>query len=154
MHRMPIPSPLGELMCTACGGYVTQLSISRGEDIFQGSPDEAEVAQRLADELDSYFRGVRQDFDVPVLPRGTLFQLAVWREMRKIGYSATSTYGEIAKAVGGVRYSRAVGNACRVNPIIILIPCHRVVAAHGIGGFALGEDAKRVLLAAEGIFLA
>ena len=88
------------------------------------------------------------------LSGGTEFQQAVWRELRKISIGRTKSYGEIAQAIGKARAVRAVGGACGANPIPVLVPCHRVLAAHGkIGGFGGGLDWKRRLLAREGVSL-
>ncbi|HLZ53764.1 MAG TPA: methylated-DNA--[protein]-cysteine S-methyltransferase, partial [Verrucomicrobiae bacterium] len=81
------------------------------------------------------------------LSDGTEFQRAVWRELRKLSPGQTKSYGEIAEAIGKARAVRAVGGACGANPIPVLVPCHRVLAAHGkIGGFGGGLDWKRKLL--------
>lgn len=86
------------------------------------------------------------------LSGGTEFQQAVWRELRKISPGKTKSYGEVAQAIGKPRAVRAVGGACGANPIPVLVPCHRVLAAHGkIGGFGGGLDWKRRLLAREGV---
>ncbi|HUA38765.1 MAG TPA: methylated-DNA--[protein]-cysteine S-methyltransferase [Candidatus Sulfopaludibacter sp.] len=86
------------------------------------------------------------------LSGGTEFQQAVWRELRKISRGKTKSYGEIAQAIGKDRAVRAVGGACGANPVPVLVPCHRVLAAHGkIGGFGGGLDWKRKLLAREGV---
>lgn len=88
------------------------------------------------------------------LSGGTEFQKAVWRELRKISPGKTKSYGEVAQAIGKPRAVRAVGGACGANPIPVLVPCHRVLAAHGkIGGFGGGLDWKRRLLAREGVSL-
>ena len=88
------------------------------------------------------------------LSGGTEFQQAVWRELCKIVPGQTRSYGEVAQAIGKPKAVRAVGGACGANPIPVLIPCHRVLAAHGkIGGFGGGLDWKRRLLAREGIKL-
>ena len=88
------------------------------------------------------------------LSGGTEFQQAVWRKLRKISFGKTKSYGEIAQAIGKARAVRAVGGACGSNPIPVLVPCHRVLAAHGkIGGFGGGLDWKRRLLAREGVSL-
>jgi O-6-methylguanine DNA methyltransferase len=85
------------------------------------------------------------------LTSGTAFQRAVWRALRRIKPGATRSYGEIARAVGSPGAARAVGQACGANPIPLLIPCHRVLAAGGrLGGFSGGLDWKRKLLAREG----
>lgn len=88
------------------------------------------------------------------LTGGTEFQQAVWRELRKISFGKTRSYGEIARAIGKAGAVRAVGSACGANPVPVLVPCHRVLAAHGkIGGFGGGLDWKRRLLAGEGVRL-
>jgi methylated-DNA-[protein]-cysteine S-methyltransferase len=86
------------------------------------------------------------------LSGGTEFQQDVWRAMTKIPSGQTSSYGELAKAIGNLKAVRAVGGACGANPIPVLVPCHRVLAAnHKIGGFSGGLDWKRKLLEREGI---
>jgi len=88
------------------------------------------------------------------LSGGTEFQQVVWRRLRKISLGQTKSYGEIAQAIGKPRAVRAVGGACGANPIPVLVPCHRVLAARRkIGGFGGGLDWKRKLLAREGIIL-
>jgi O-6-methylguanine DNA methyltransferase len=83
---------------------------------------------------------------------GTDFQKSVWNALRKISFGQTKSYGEIARAVGNPKAVRAVGGACGANPIPVLIPCHRVLAADGkIGGFSGGLDWKRLLLVREGV---
>ena len=105
------------------------------------------LAQR---ELEQYFAGKLRVFDLPVSPEGTAFQKKVWEALRAIPFGETRSYGEIAEAVGGKRFSRAVGAANRKNPILILIPCHRVIGADGsLTGFAAGLDFKEVLLNLE-----
>jgi O-6-methylguanine DNA methyltransferase len=86
------------------------------------------------------------------LAGGTAFQQSIWRVLRRIPAGRTRSYGEIAKAIGKPNASRAVGGACGANPIPILVPCHRVLAANGkLGGFSGGLDWKRTLLAREGV---
>ena len=86
------------------------------------------------------------------LSRGTEFQQSVWRAMTKIPFGRTSSYGELASAIGKPKAVRAVGGACGANPIPVLVPCHRVLAANQkIGGFSSGLDRKRKLLAREGV---
>jgi O-6-methylguanine DNA methyltransferase len=86
------------------------------------------------------------------LSGGTEFQQAVWRELRKISFGKTKSYGEIARAIGKAKAVRAVGGACGANPIPVLVPCHRVLAANNkLGGFSGGLNWKRALLARGGI---
>ena len=100
----------------------------------------------------AYFTGSRTDFAALTLdPQGTPFQLRVWQELRRIPWGQTISYGELARRVGNPKASRAVGQANAVNPIPLIIPCHRVIAADGsLGGYSSGLDRKRWLLRHEG----
>jgi methylated-DNA-[protein]-cysteine S-methyltransferase len=107
------------------------------------------VAQTIA-QLRQYFAGRRAEFDLPLAPQGTQFQLAVWRELQKVPYGQTISYGELARRIGNPKASRAVGSANGANQIPIVIPCHRVIAAGGkLGGFGGGLPVKEALLALE-----
>lgn len=100
-------------------------------------------------QLDQYFDGERQSFDLPLAPHGTPYRQKVWAALQAIPYGETRTYTQIALQAGGV--SRSVGGANGANPIPIIIPCHRVVAANGPGGFSApgGLETKRRLLHLE-----
>lgn len=120
----------------------------------QASRDDA-LGWEVARQLGEYFRGERRAFDLPLAPEGTAFRLRVWDALRAIPFGETRTYQEVADAVE-CRAARAVGQANRHNPLPIVVPCHRVLAANGIGGYA-GQsgaapslDAKRWLLRHEG----
>jgi len=105
-------------------------------------------------QIDAYFDGKLQTFDLPLKPQGTPRQKEIWAAMSAIPYGETRSYGELAKRIGSA--ARAVGGACGANPIPIVIPCHRVLGADGaIGGysFADGAETKRRLLALEGVRL-
>lgn len=115
----------------------------------QGGPDGA-VLSEACRQLDEYFRGVRTRFDLPLSYEGTVFQRKVWDALRKIPYGETRSYAEIAAAVGSSKAVRAVGQANGRNPLMILVPCHRVVQKDGgIGGFSCGVEVKRYLLDLE-----
>ena len=103
-------------------------------------------------ELSAYFTGVPTDFAALTLdPRGTPFQLQVWQELRRIPWGQTISYGELARRLGNPKASRAVGQANAVNPIPLITPCHRVIAADGsLGGYSSGLDRKHWLLRHEG----
>lgn len=89
-------------------------------------------------------------FDIPLHPSGTEFQREVWRAIELIPYGQTRTYAQIADSIGRPGSARAVGSAARVNPLPIVIPCHRIVpASGGIGGYAYGPEMKRFLLELE-----
>ncbi|MEJ2685740.1 MAG: methylated-DNA--[protein]-cysteine S-methyltransferase [Gammaproteobacteria bacterium] len=110
-------------------------------------------AQRLVEELQGYLRDPTSGFSVALAPRGTPFQQAVWQALGTIAPGRVLTYGELATRVGSA--PRAVGQACRRNPIPIVVPCHRVVAACGVGGYAgrvagPALEVKRWLLEHEG----
>ena len=105
-----------------------------------------------AGQLAEYFAGARKDFSVPLAPRGTPFQLAVWAELTRIPYGSTTSYGAVAAALGKSPVaSRAVGLANGRNPVSIIIPCHRVIGADGsLTGYGWGVDRKEWLLRHEG----
>jgi methylated-DNA-[protein]-cysteine S-methyltransferase len=97
-----------------------------------------------------YCAGRRREFDLPLAPRGTPFQQRVWTALGKIPFGATQSYGQIARQLGNVAASRAVGRANATNPICLIVPCHRVIGADGsLTGFAFGEPLKRQLLEHE-----
>ena len=101
-------------------------------------------------QLNEYFSGKRRSFDLPVRPEGTGFQKNVWEHLCDIPYGVTRTYGELAEMTGNKKASRAVGMANHCNPILILIPCHRVIGADGsLSGYAAGIEAKKYLLQME-----
>lgn len=118
--------------------------IERGEEI-------APLRQAV-DELRRYFAGERVQFSCPLDLRGTPFQLSVWRELCRIPYGETRSYGEIASAIGQPSASRAVGAANGANPVAIIVPCHRVIGSGGtLTGYAGGLPAKSWLLSLEGV---
>ena len=111
------------------------------------------AAQQLSSLLARYFAGERIDFShVPlVASQGTAFQRRVWQAMRAIPYGETRTYAELAAHIGQPRAVRAVGNAAAANPVVIIVPCHRVIRSDGtIGNYGGGQARKRHLLALEG----
>jgi methylated-DNA-[protein]-cysteine S-methyltransferase len=105
-----------------------------------------------AEQLAEYFAGARTEFDLPLAPHGTPFQLAVWAELTRIPFGVTASYGEVAAALGkSLLASRAVGLANGRNPISIIVPCHRVIGADGsLTGYGGGLDRKEWLLRHEG----
>ena len=101
-------------------------------------------------QLDAYFAGQRQQFDLKLAPQGTDFQQRVWQQLRLIPFGETIPYGELAKRIGDPKSSRAVGAANGKNPISIIVPCHRVIGADGtLTGFGGGVETKRTLLELE-----
>ncbi|MCY4119756.1 MAG: methylated-DNA--[protein]-cysteine S-methyltransferase [Acidobacteria bacterium] len=101
-------------------------------------------------QIAEYFDGTRRDFDLPLAPDGTTFQLRVWEELRRISYAETISYGELARRIGKPTASRAVGAANGRNPLAIVVPCHRVIGADGtLTGYGGGLPVKKALLALE-----
>ncbi len=101
-------------------------------------------------QLEEYFAGTRQQFELPLHPLGTPFQLAVWKELARIPYGVTISYGELAQRIEQPRAVRAVGAANGRNPLPIVLPCHRVIGSNGsLTGFGGGLPTKRFLLSME-----
>lgn len=113
----------------------------------------SELLDRAHTQLVQFSEGARRSFDLPLHLIGTEFQRRVWDELLRIPHGATRTYGEVARAIGKPGASRAVGLANNRNPVPIIVPCHRVVAAGGMGGFGGGLDLKQRLLVLEGCVL-
>lgn len=108
------------------------------------------LAENVKKQLSEYFAGKRSEFDLPLQPQGTAFQLKVWQALQQITYGKTCTYGEIATKIGKPKAARAIGQANNRNPISIVIPCHRVIGANNkLTGYAGGLDKKEFLLALE-----
>lgn len=116
----------------------------------EGNETDRRVLDETERQLREYFDGKRRHFDLPLHIRGTEFQVAVWSATTEIPYGFTTSYGEIADAIGRPGAARAVGSAMYDNPLNIIIPCHRVIKASGaVGNYVIGEDAKKSLLALE-----
>ena len=108
------------------------------------------LLEEAARQLTEYADGTRESFDLPVAPTGTAFQQAVWAALRTIPYGQTRTYGDIAAQIGNPKATRAVGIACNKNPILMVIPCHRVIGKNGsLTGFGAGLELKETLLNLE-----
>ena len=108
------------------------------------------LTEQVFRQLDEYFAGTRRTFDVPFRLHGTPFQLAVWAALRQIPYGQTRSYKQIAEAIGRPAACRAVGMANNRNPLLLIIPCHRVIGADGsLTGYAGGLPMKQALLTLE-----
>ena len=143
------PSPIGPLWVTLSETSVMRLGFGkvRGARVPKGFGG---LWKRIDAQLREYFAGERRDFDLPLdPPGGTSFQRAVWDALREIPYGQVISYGDLAAWAGRPKAGRAAGSACGANPIAVLIPCHRVVARGGLGGYGGGLDAKRFLLDLE-----
>ena len=144
-------TPLGAMALASNGQTLTQLYLPN-----QPTPRIASHATPLLsqgrEELLEYLAGTRREFDLPLAPEGTPFQLKVWSALRDIPWGETRTYRDVAQAVGCPKGFRAVGMANHRNPLPIFIPCHRVVGADGsLTGYAGGLELKKALLVIEGL---
>ncbi len=152
---MELSTPLGEMILAADGKAIVALLWKREELARIGIEASTESAshpllKRAAKQLKEYFAGTRREFDLPLDLQGTIFQKRIWRELRKIPFSQTWSYQELARRAGNPLAIRAAGTANGKNPICILVPCHRVVRLTGApGGYAGGMENKAWLLAME-----
>lgn len=139
-----VSSPVGALTLIAEDGALTALDWR-----FCRTPPEGVLAN-AADQLEEYFAGERQQFDLPLAPRGSTFQQSFYAALNAIPFGETRTYGELSDQLGVS--AQAIGQACGANPLAIFIPCHRVLAANGLGGYsgAGGIETKVALLKLEG----
>ena len=111
---------------------------------------ETPIIKEIKKQLDEYFSGNRKSFNIKLTPKGTDFQKKVWKELIKIPFGETKSYSEIAIAIGNKKAQRAVGSACNKNPIMIIIPCHRIILKDGeLGKFAYGNMIKQKLFEIE-----
>jgi methylated-DNA-[protein]-cysteine S-methyltransferase len=153
-----VASPIGPLRLVAEEGAIVAV-IMEEPGCEPGAPardgrDEPLLA-RAREQLAAWFAGERTQFDLPLRPEGTPFQLAVWRELQAIPFGETRSYGQIAVRVGQPSASRAVGAANGRNPIAVIVPCHRVIGASGaLVGYGGGMERKRWLLDHERAVLA
>lgn len=147
MERLcAVDTPVGRLLIAERDGCITRVDVTADAYPAPHTPAQEACARQLA----AYFAGEGRVFDVPVSPEGTAFQHQVWAALAEIPWGETRTYGEIAAAIGKPRASRAVGGAIHRNPILILLPCHRVVGRDGtLTGFRAGLAAKELLLRLE-----
>ncbi|MBX2850305.1 MAG: methylated-DNA--[protein]-cysteine S-methyltransferase [Phycisphaeraceae bacterium] len=153
MHYTTYDSPIGPLLLIGRGEALCGLHFPEGRYPVMIETDWFEDAEPFADtcrQLDAYFAGELERFDLPLAPSGTDFQLHVWEQLRRIPFGQTISYGELARRVGDPNASRAVGAANGRNPISIIVPCHRVIGADGsLTGFGGGIETKRHLLEHE-----
>jgi methylated-DNA-[protein]-cysteine S-methyltransferase len=149
-----IASPFGDICAVIGEGKILSLFFTGKADSSPKdvplSAEDRETAERLKMQLDEYFAGVRREFDLPIALHGTEFQIAVWNAIRRIPYGEVRSYGEVAWMAGYPRAARAVGTACRKNPLLLIVPCHCVVASDGLGGYGGRPDIKRAILRLEG----
>lgn len=140
---------LGEFVIVEHSGaiiYVQWTNQNRGFEKLKPSS----LSDQCAKEMDLYSEGRLTSFSVPLRVVGSVFEQKVWQELNKIPYAQVRSYAQIAQSINNPRASRAVGTACSKNPILILIPCHRVIRSDGrLGGYAGGVERKTKLLNIE-----
>ena len=148
MSQLSMHTPIGDLTISIANEAVVSIDWGWARDQKQ-----IPLLEDAKSQLHDYFDGYRKTFDLPLAPPGTEYQRRVWSQMYKIPYGKTLSYGKIASILKSS--ARAVGMACGANPIPIIIPCHRVIAATGMGGYSGdgGVETKVALLHLEGAML-
>ena len=143
-----INSPIGVLCLKEEEGYLVGLQLDHSKAPSSQAP--SPLLKEAATQLKEYFEGTRTTFHLPLRAEGTVFQKKVWIALQDIPYGETRSYGDIAKVIGQPKASRAVGGANNRNPIMIIVPCHRVVGVNGaMVGFGAGIEVKQYLLDLE-----
>lgn len=146
-------TPIGQLLLAGAGDSLALLGFPAGKMRRLHDPDwtlDAAPFKEVGLQLDRYFAGELTTFDVPLAPKGTRFQEQVWQALTEIPYGETWSYGQLAAHIGKPKASRAVGAANGVNPIPVIIPCHRVIGSTGkLTGFGGGLETKEFLLRLE-----
>ncbi len=153
-YQAVISTPVGLLGLVVAGGALCRVDFLADDMALQVAEDR--LAAQVVSQLQRYFEQADWHFSLPLQPVGTAFQLAVRQQLQQIPMGEVRTYGEIARVLGSG--ARAVGNACRKNPLPVVVPCHRVVAANGPGGFAGQTQGRNMtikgwLLAHEGVII-
>lgn len=148
-----VDSPLGQILLVGDGTNLTELNFQAGERPGEIGPGwqqgDAPFAEAIA-QLQAYFAGELQAFDLPLQPDGTPFQRQVWQQLQRIPYGETISYGVLAQRLGKPTATRAVGLANGANPIPLVIPCHRVIGSNGrLTGYRSGILIKEALLTHE-----
>lgn len=147
MEKSYYKSPIGTLEISCKNNKLVLLKLV---DCCEKTNAETDFIKDIKFQLDEYFLGKRKYFDIKINPKGTEFQKKVWCELREIPFGKVKSYSEIATAIGNKNAQRAVGFACNKNPIMIIIPCHRVISKNGkLGGFSCGYSVKQKLLELE-----
>ncbi|MES0491044.1 MAG: methylated-DNA--[protein]-cysteine S-methyltransferase [Leptospirales bacterium] len=151
MNSCTMKTPVGNLVLVTSGNKLTSCTFTEnsGPAII---PIDNLILLQAIEELTKYFSGVKVEFKTPLYAQGTRFQNIVWKNLQSIKWGETITYGELAAETGTPKAARAVGNALGKNPLPIFIPCHRVLAAHSLGGYSSGIERKKFLLTLERAF--
>ena len=152
MNYQYLDTPIGRLRLLSNGVHLTAIEFEGRHSNTDGDSDRCDaVLERATGQLQHYFAGRRQQFDLPLAPAGTTFQRAVWTALAAIPWGELRSYADIARAIDKPTAVRAVGAANGRNPLPIVVPCHRVIGSNGsLTGFAGGLELKRQLLELEG----
>lgn len=150
IKQIAYDSPIGRLLLVQDDWGICRICQMNPEDETPEAQSSS-LLEQAAWALEEYFAGRRETFSFPLSMHGTAFEKRVWQTLLDIPYGETRTYGQLAAQLGMLKGARAVGGACSRNPLLIAVPCHRVIASSGaLTGFAAGMQAKRSLLALEG----
>ena len=149
LYKSELRTPIGTLGLLANKEKLLKLSFKGPKDITEEAKEDKSRFKSIFKQLEEYFAGDRREFSIDYLIDTSLFATRVYKEMAKIPYGTTLSYSELAKKSGRKLAYRAVGTACGKNPLPLIIPCHRVIAVNGLGGFGGGLDTKRFLLNLE-----
>jgi len=149
LYKSKLRTPIGTLGLLADKEKLLKLSFKGLKDITEEAKEDKSRFKSIFKQLEEYFAGDRREFSIDYLIDTSLFATRVYKEMAKIPYGTTLSYSELAKKSGRKLAYRAVGTACGKNPLPLIIPCHRVIAVNGLGGFGGGLDTKRFLLNLE-----
>jgi methylated-DNA-[protein]-cysteine S-methyltransferase len=153
-YWIELSTPVGPIVLYADDDAITWIDINGERAKPAGKSKPNAILKRAEKQMKEYFAGKRTQFDLPLAPSGTDFQMRVWKAMQKIPFGQVLTYGQLARVVNRPAASRAVGAACGRNPLPIVVPCHRVVGSTGsLTGFGGGLEMKQWLLEHEGIEL-
>lgn len=140
--------PIGIISIEEEDGAIVSLNLV--DNVEKESIKESPLLKEANKQLLEYFQGIRKKFDLPIKLMGTEFQRKVWEALQRIPYGETKTYGQVAKEIGKIKGARAVGGANNKNPIMIIVPCHRVIGVNNsLTGFAAGLEVKKYLLDLE-----
>lgn len=143
-------TPIGEIGIMENGSAITSLFFKEGKTSQDAVVGETDLLKEAGQQLSDYLAGKRKSFALPLAPMGTEFQQKVWQALQDIPYGELRSYGDVAKRIGQPKAARAIGMANNKNPILIMIPCHRVVGADGkLVGYAGGLGVKEYLLKLE-----
>lgn len=137
-----IPAPIGRLAISSCSQYVHQITLDTHN--IQTTTVRTRLLIDTITQMEAFFQDAHHEWSIPLALKGTAFQRKVWQFLQSIPVGETLSYGEIAKRLN--TSAQAVGNACRANPFIIVVPCHRVVSSNGIGGYSGKTEGQEIVV--------